>query len=127
MWVIGIVSGIFLSFDLYKFLPKYLVFRFRNKKCFALIEDLTTAKWVLGSFPKVTYEVSGKKYKLITPFYSNFISTNDDVIGNKIFIYYNPKDPSECVIKADFKVLVQVLVTIFVYFISIYMIINPDS
>jgi len=124
MWFIGIISAIFLSLDLFKFLPKYLIFRFGNKKCFALIEDLTMAKWVLGSFPKVTYEVSGKKYKLITPFHSNFISTNDDVVGNEILIYYNPNNPSECVMKADFMVLLQILVTVFVYYISIYMIIQ---
>ena len=126
MWILGIVSAIFLSFDLYKFLPKYLIFRFGNKKCFALIQDLTMAKWVLGSFPKVNYEVSGKKYKLIVPFHSIFISINDDSVGNEILIYYNPKNPSECVMKADFKVLLQVLITIFVYFGTIYLIMNPS-
>ncbi len=72
MWVIGIVSGIFLSFDLYKFLPKYLVFRFRNKKCFALIEDLTTAKWVLGSFPLASPRITARArfYRVRLRFYS---------------------------------------------------------
>jgi hypothetical protein len=126
MWILSLILIIAITYESYRFLPKYIRFRNENHLCKAVMTEFT-GKTLLNSFgvlPKLNYTIDDVKYEMIIPISSSFVTVDNPVIGNEILIYYNPNDPSECVMKADFKVLVQVFVTIIVYYMSIYLLIN---
>jgi len=127
MWILSVVAVILITLRGYKFLPKYIIIRKKRQFCDAVMMSFKPSKGSFGVIPKLSYIIDSVEYKMITPISSSFVTVDNPVVGNEIVIYYNPKKPSECVMKADFKVLAQILITIFVYCISIYMIMHPYS
>lgn len=124
MKILSIIAVIYITFESYKFLPKYFRLRFKGIKCDGEILELVNSQWSFGVLPKVKYQVEDRYYKLIIPIHSSFVARNNFYIGNKVQLFVNPKNLSECVVKSDLLVLAQIIVAAFLYSIGFYFFLN---
>lgn len=117
-----------ITYDTIPFVLKYIRIRKEGNKTKAQIISIKHAtKGRAGLVPLLNYQINDKDFKGITPLYSSFTSSiygAEIREGKEIEIFYNSKQPDECIILNDKNVLVQILFFLLVYVLFIFVILN---